>query len=222
MALTATAREERADARRQALIDAGRALFSKQGFHQTGMAELAKASGIKMGQIYRDFGSKDDIIAAICEQDISLLLSDVRLFDDTRRGGPRALRAWIDDYVEHEPGLQQCRMVAEITAEAGRNPRIARILIDQENRLLEKLDSTLNALTNGRIAPADRRRIVKIMFALNLGLMTQRAAEPGYDAKSTFRAAMALILEELERLIDVEAKGHERADQRGASMLPYA
>ena len=48
MAATARVREERAEARRQALIDAARALFVKQGFHQTGMAELAAASGVKM------------------------------------------------------------------------------------------------------------------------------------------------------------------------------
>lgn len=201
MAAAAKVREERAEARRQALIDAARALFVKQGFHQTGMAELAAASGVKMGQIYRDFDSKDDIIAAICEQDISMLLSDVRLFDDAALGGAQALRTWMDDFVAHEPGLDQCRMMTEISAEAGRNPRIAAILIDLESRLLAKLDATLNALTCGRIGPDARLRIAKIMFALNLGLMTQRAAQPDHDGKGTYRAAMDLILDELERLM---------------------
>lgn len=201
MALATKAREERADARRQTLIDAARVLFVKQGFHQTGMAELAAVSGIKMGQIYRDFGSKDDIIAAICEQDISLLLSDVRLFDDSKIGGLPALRTWIEDYIAHQPGLDQCRMMTEISAEAGRNPRVAHILIDLESRLLAKLDSTLNALTNGRIDPVVRRRIVKIMFTLNLGLMLQRAAQPEYNGASTLRPAMDLIFGELERLM---------------------
>lgn len=201
MAATAKVREERAEARRQALIDAARALFVKQGFHQTGMAELAASSGVKMGQIYRDFDSKDDIIAAICEQDISLLLSDVTLFDDTRSGGPQALRSWIEDYIDHEPTLDQCRIMTEIAAEAGRNPRVARILIDLETRLQEKLDSTLNALTNGRIASKERQRIVQIMHALNLGVMTQRAAQPDHDGKATLRSAMDLILCELERLM---------------------
>ncbi|GLK48307.1 hypothetical protein GCM10017620_12800 [Brevundimonas intermedia] len=154
-----------------------------------------------MGQIYRDFDSKDDIIAAICEQDISLLLSDVRLFDDSRIGGPEALRTWIEDYVAHQPGLDQCRMMTEISAEAGRNPRVAHILMDLESRLLTKLDSTLNALTNGRIEPIVRLRIVKIMFALNLGLMIQRAAQPDYDTTGALRPAMDLILGKLERLM---------------------
>ncbi|WAC59612.1 TetR/AcrR family transcriptional regulator [Brevundimonas sp. SL130] len=201
MASVAKVREARAGARRQALIDAARALFSKQGFHQTGMAELAAASGVKMGQIYRDFGSKDDIIAAICEEDISLLLSDVRLFDDSRAGSPEALRTWIDDYVDHQPRVDQCRMMTEIAAEAGRNPRVAQILVDLESRLLTSLDSTLNAVTNGRIDPIVRLRIVKIMFALNLGLMIQKAAQPGHDSTGILRPAMDLIFGELERLM---------------------
>jgi AcrR family transcriptional regulator len=201
MASVAKVREARAGARRQALIDAARALFSKQGFHQTGMAELAAASGVKMGQIYRDFGSKDDIIAAICEEDISLLLSDVRLFDDARAGSPEALRTWIDDYVDHQPRVDQCRMMTEIAAEAGRNPRVAQILVDLESRLLTSLDSTLNAVTNGRIDPLVRLRIVKIMFALNLGLMIQKAAQPDHDSTGILRPAMDLIFGELEGLM---------------------
>lgn len=201
MALTAGAREERAEARRQTLIDAARALFVEQGFHQTGMAQLAAVSGIKMGQIYRDFASKDDIIAAICEQDISMLLSDVKLFDDAAVRGPKALRAWIEDYVIHQPGLDQCRILTEIVAEAGRNPRVAQILFDLENRLEAKFDSVFSDLTDGRVHHDDRMRLIRIMMALNMGLMMQKAAQPQYDAVATTRAVMELILRELERMM---------------------
>ncbi|MFN7112564.1 MAG: TetR/AcrR family transcriptional regulator [Brevundimonas sp.] len=210
MALAAGVREERAEARRQTLIDAARALFVNQGFHQTGMAQLAAVSGIKMGQIYRDFGSKDDIIAAICEQDISMLLSDVKLFDDQTARGPQALRAWIEDYVTHQPGLDQCRILTEIVAEAGRNSRVAQILVDLETRLQAKFDSVFSALTNGQVDQDDRMRLIRIMMALNMGLMMQKAVQPHYDAVATTRAAMDLILRELELMIQAPRPGQKR------------
>ena len=47
----------RADLRRSHLLETARQLFAERGFHQTGMAQIAAASGIKVGQIYRDFES---------------------------------------------------------------------------------------------------------------------------------------------------------------------
>lgn len=59
----------RAEHRRRLVTDTARKLFMNHGFHATGMAQLAKESGIAVGQIYRDFASKEDIVAAICNAD---------------------------------------------------------------------------------------------------------------------------------------------------------
>lgn len=67
-------RGERADNRRRHLLDVARRLFIDQGFHQTGVAQIAAESGIKVGQIYRDFASKEAIIAAICESNVEAWL----------------------------------------------------------------------------------------------------------------------------------------------------
>ena len=61
--------ESRAALRRRRITDAARKLFVANGFHATGMAQLAKASGIAVGQIYRDFAAKEDIVAALVTAD---------------------------------------------------------------------------------------------------------------------------------------------------------
>src|SRR3546814_14249999 len=72
---------ERARARRDRLRQVARTLFIEQGFHQTGTAQIAAASGIAVGQMYRDFKNKEAIIAAICEADVEAWLEEKALAD---------------------------------------------------------------------------------------------------------------------------------------------
>jgi AcrR family transcriptional regulator len=41
------------------------------GFHGASMADIAKAAGLSVGQIYRYFENKEAIIAAIVAQDLA-------------------------------------------------------------------------------------------------------------------------------------------------------
>src|ERR1700743_3468381 len=53
------------DARQQQILDAALACFSENGFHQTGMADIVRRSGLSHGAVYLYFQSKDDLIAAL-------------------------------------------------------------------------------------------------------------------------------------------------------------
>jgi AcrR family transcriptional regulator len=53
------------DARRRQILDAALACFSEAGFHQTGMADIVRRSGLSRGAVYLYFSSKDDIIEAL-------------------------------------------------------------------------------------------------------------------------------------------------------------
>src|SRR3546814_5026826 len=50
-------------------MEASRELFAAKGFHSAPMAELAAAAQVSVGQIYRHFPCKDDIIVGIAEED---------------------------------------------------------------------------------------------------------------------------------------------------------
>ncbi len=64
----------RAEMRRQRVMQAARKLFIENGFHATGMAQVAKMSGVAIGQIYRDFASKEEIVVALVEADCGRLM----------------------------------------------------------------------------------------------------------------------------------------------------
>lgn len=54
---------------KERILEAARTLFDSHGFHQSSMAELAVAAQVSVGQIYRLFKGKEDIIAAIVQAD---------------------------------------------------------------------------------------------------------------------------------------------------------
>jgi AcrR family transcriptional regulator len=53
------------EARRRQILNAALACFSENGFHQTGLADIQRRSGLSHGALYLYFRSKDEIIAAL-------------------------------------------------------------------------------------------------------------------------------------------------------------
>ena len=50
---------------RAALVEAGRKLFIRQGYHGTSMREIADEAGLALGGIYNHFSSKEEIFVAM-------------------------------------------------------------------------------------------------------------------------------------------------------------
>ena len=85
-------RATRAAQRRDHILEISRHLFIEKGFHGTGVAQIASTSGVKVGQIYRDFSCKEDIIAALALRDFSQLLDEATLENAIRTGDKAAVR----------------------------------------------------------------------------------------------------------------------------------
>ena len=110
---------------RQRIVEAARALFDAKGFHSTPVADLAKAAEVSVGQIYRHFPGKDDIITAIVAEDVQARLDEMNIiFAEVEAGRTSvldAIRALARiAIVNNNSGL-----LYEILAECYRNPRVA-------------------------------------------------------------------------------------------------
>ena len=60
--------QARAEATRQAIIDAAINLFSKKGYGETSLAEVQQLAGVTKGAFYYHFDSKDAVAAAVIGQ----------------------------------------------------------------------------------------------------------------------------------------------------------
>ncbi|AXJ94463.1 TetR/AcrR family transcriptional regulator [Sphingomonas sp.] len=160
----------RAEHRRRLVTDTARKLFMNHGFHATGMAQLAKESGIAVGQIYRDFASKEDIVAAICNADCRTFMLGDQLHDAMEAGDSEGVRAWLRHFVDADDPGGEDRLFAEIVAEATRNERIATIFHALREEMEGKLRAALTMLAPGDALAARRRLLADMIVTLSLGL----------------------------------------------------
>jgi AcrR family transcriptional regulator len=114
------------DARQQQILDAALACFSENGFHQTGMADIVRRSGLSHGAVYLYFQSKDDLIEALAvdRHRQEILLNAVAEHADNPMDGLRELirgyARWMSD-----PSAEPTRRVGvNGWAEALRNERV--------------------------------------------------------------------------------------------------
>lgn len=166
-------RGERANARRQNVIQAARALFAERGFHATGIAEIAKRSGVLVGQIYRDFANKEAIVAAIAERDMAEFLREETLCAARASGDRDAVRDWISRFVAcHE--VTDRRLIAEIMAESCRNDRLAAILEGIDDRLHTRLTQALSLLAPPEVEPRRIELLAEIVMTMSFGVLQRQ------------------------------------------------
>lgn len=199
LGLFACNRVSRADARREKLICAARTLFADHGFHNTGIAQIARHSGVLVGQIYRDFASKEEIVAEIVERDLDLFLADGELCAAIEAQDAAAVRGWIRHFVEGN-SVADHRLVAEIIAESVRNDRIGAIFRGLQDRLSSRIHGALEMLAPEPAKQRARTVLAEVILTISAGLFHRRLGQPDLDP-TLIRALAATLDRELDALI---------------------
>ena len=65
-----TTREKNKITKRKSILEAAFRLFSRKGYSQTSIEELAREAGIGKGTVYSYFQTKRDIVRAFCEDEL--------------------------------------------------------------------------------------------------------------------------------------------------------
>lgn len=128
------------ESRRQQILDAACDQVRQSGFHGASMADIAKAAGLSVGQIYRYFENKEAIIAAIVAQDLAEMRDKFAEIESR----PGTLLDAIDEHLPES--IDKCfdprraALALEVVAEAARNSKVAAIVrsADEQERLLAK------------------------------------------------------------------------------------
>ncbi|WP_158782899.1 TetR/AcrR family transcriptional regulator [Pantoea sp. BAV 3049] len=121
------ARDARHRQRKDEIIAAGRRCFRQHGFHGASMAQLAAEARLSVGQIYRYFTSKNAIIEEMVKRIIDARL--VHMEETAAVSLPKML-AWRHALNEDDEALMM-----EVAAEATRNPIVAAMMIEADNRM---------------------------------------------------------------------------------------
>lgn len=145
MISTSDSRQAKAQARRDQIVDAAKVCFRRHGFHAASMAEIAQASQLSVGQIYRYFANKDAIIEEIVNRIIASKMQRLEDLGDHINliAGTLSARALFQQPGENETDHM---LMLEVTAEATRNPVVAKMLSDAETRLFHHVCQNLQRM----------------------------------------------------------------------------
>lgn len=190
---------ERAQNRRNQVLEAAAVCFARSGFHGASMSQISKQAGMSAGHIYNYFDSKDAIIMAFVEREgeyINGLLRDLGTRDDP-------LQALIDDaprHINESLDPQPWRVPLEMYAEASRNPVIAAELREHEESSRAQLRDMVKRGRAGRNLSVDDVMIdgridTMISYFEGLQIRALQRSDMNRDGLiDAFRVAMTALL----------------------------
>jgi AcrR family transcriptional regulator len=189
-------RSGKANARRARIVQAARELFAEHGFHATSMARLSERSGVLVGQIYRDFANKEAIVAALVQHDLDEFLAGDELCAARCTSDRVMVREWIARFIACDD-LNDTRLIAEIMAEANRNPRIAEIFDAMDDRLRGQLVRALRIILPQTTDEARVAQLAESILIMAGGMCQRRLM----NARSTDPDVLALLMTFIDKEI---------------------
>lgn len=186
---------EHLSARRQQILEAAEACFSRTGFHKTTMQEIIRESGLSAGAIYNYFGSKEEIIESIAQERhhgerdaIENVTAESTLAE--------ALQSLAQSFTEElltERGVQRRRVSVLAWSEALLNPRVA-VSVQEglEGPLLALTDVIRKADLPSALQPDAVARMCVAMFH---GFVLQMLWDPETPHREMMKVFEQIVLE---------------------------
>jgi AcrR family transcriptional regulator len=154
------------------LLDAGAALFTKNGYETTTMTQIAKRAGASIGSLYQFFPSKEVLAEALFARYVERAVS------------------MLEDLAKHAPGLSPLR-VADRLIDLMLNIR-------SDRDAMAALSGSVSGIVERRksLRGATRRQIAAILRAANPKLREKAAAEAAAMIAHVLKLVPTLAKEE--------------------------
>jgi AcrR family transcriptional regulator len=155
------------------------------------MQHVADELGMSAGNLYRYFPSKEAIVEGLCEVDQAARARAFAELMADNRNIMHAFTAGLRQHVLDKPP-EKARLITEMWAEAGRNPRVAAITRSIDVDVVAGIERLMEAAKAAGVASPelDSRFGARFFFTFVAGLFKRIAIEPDFD--SEFETVMAV------------------------------
>lgn len=149
-------REKAAAKTRTKILDAALICFLENGYHQTGVRDIARRAGVSLGNLYNHFPGKHDVLVEIAALERAELDPFLKML--TKPGSPRAiLEKFVKAYAHYLAEQENVMLSIEISSEAVRKPDIGELFV--ANR--EELNRALASVIQRGVEAGDFRKDLK-------------------------------------------------------------
>lgn len=182
------------------ILAAARELFDSHGFHQTSMAELAAAAQVSVGQIYRLFKGKEDIIAALVHADADQWCQDMDALRQRLKAGELSIEQTFEHLLMHTIDEKNEALSFDILAESFRNEAVGDTIANMCTRFRTYIRDFACA-ANPDLSGAALEGAEEVVLACMFGLGHRSLSRPKLSAAAAGALSARMILAAL-RAID--------------------
>jgi AcrR family transcriptional regulator len=187
---------ERDQRRRDQIVVAAQKCVVRHGFHAASLGAIAASAEMSVGQIYRYFANKEAIVHAIVESIVERRLRSL-IDRPLRRINALDMAKHLVQDVPEELRDDDILML-EATVEATRNPTVARILRDADQRLLAHAVAVFRR-DHPRLDARDASARLEALVSLFEGTLFRRLTGRGRSDIRFRRIYEAMIEETLSK-----------------------
>jgi AcrR family transcriptional regulator len=164
------------EARRREIINAARACFLRNGFHQTTTDQICREASITPGGLYHYFTGKDELIMAVIQQTTEETLERLRVLTDNAEDVGSAFRELAQFLFQsmRDPDVDSVvRLDMEIWVEGLKNEKLAEISRKSWGARREMMERFIHrSVEEGLYAPGvvDEKGFSSLLMAILIGL----------------------------------------------------
>lgn len=184
---------------RDRILSAARDLFAANGFHQSAMAELATAAQVSVGQIYRLFKGKEDIIEAIVASDTREREAMILNLQTRLEAGEISVERTFELLLLEIMDNPHEALSFDILAEGFRNKQVSNTIADMCVRLRKSLGD-FACVANPDLSGEALKSAEEIILACLFGLGHRSLSAPDISAERAANRAASMIVAALRSM----------------------
>jgi len=186
------------DERTSQIITAAEDVFTKKGFAEARMDDIAEETGLSKGTLYNYFKSKDDLIIAILDR---IFQREFRVFDETdfsKMSATETINLFVDTVAKDIKLMLRLMPIAyEFLALAFRNKTVQKALKVYVNRYMNILVPIIeNGIASGEFKEVDPKEVAIAMGAVLEGTILIWVYDKSLvNPEENIRSGIKLLLE---------------------------
>jgi AcrR family transcriptional regulator len=152
-------------AKRRQIVEGARSVFLAQGFDAASMSDIARAAGVSKGTLYVYFTDKEQLFAAIVEEECSAHAEGVFDLDPKDRDVETALIRFGNAYVAFLCRPEKASALRTVIAIADRMPEIGKTFYETGPAFgIERLAGYLRAQTQAGVLAVEDFEVAAAQF----------------------------------------------------------
>jgi AcrR family transcriptional regulator len=180
--------------RRERILEGAERAFVRHGFHAATMQHVADELGMSAGNLYRYFPSKEAIVEGLCAVDQAERAQAFAELMADRGDIMEAMCAALRRHVLEKPP-EKARLIVEIWAEAGRNPKVAALSREIDADVLAGVEKLMDAAKAAGVASPglDSRFGARFFVTFVAGLFKRIAIEDDFNSEAETPMAIGVL-----------------------------